>query len=82
VVRGILTRKRTTDIVLADLPPVYQRGSRRLRRIEQVERAAIVKALLEVDGNKTKAAALLEIGRATLYRKIRSYGLDLELSIN
>jgi sigma-54 dependent transcriptional regulator, acetoin dehydrogenase operon transcriptional activator AcoR len=81
LVRAILTRKRTTDIVVADLPAVYQRGSRRLRRIEQVERAAIVKALQEVDGNKTQAAELLEIGRATLYRKIRAYGLDLEESI-
>lgn len=80
LVRALLTRKRTTDIVLSDLPPVYQQGGRRLRRIEQVERAAIVRALLEADGNKTKAAELLEIGRATLYRKIRAYGLDLELT--
>jgi sigma-54 dependent transcriptional regulator, acetoin dehydrogenase operon transcriptional activator AcoR len=80
LVRLLLTRKRTTDIVLADLPPAYQRGGRRLRRIEQVERSAIVQALLEVDGNRTKAAELLEIGRATLYRKIRAYGLDLDVS--
>jgi sigma-54 dependent transcriptional regulator, acetoin dehydrogenase operon transcriptional activator AcoR len=80
LVRALLTRKRTTDIVIADLPPGYQRGSRRLRRIEQVERSAIVQALLEVGGNRTKAAELLEIGRATLYRKIRAYGLDLDLS--
>jgi sigma-54 dependent transcriptional regulator, acetoin dehydrogenase operon transcriptional activator AcoR len=80
LIRALLTRKRTTDIVLADLPPAYQRGSRRLRRIEHVERAAIVQALLEVGGNKTRAAELLEIGRATLYRKIRAYGLDLEVS--
>jgi sigma-54 dependent transcriptional regulator, acetoin dehydrogenase operon transcriptional activator AcoR len=80
LVRLLLTRKRTTDIVLADLPPAYQRGSRRLRRIEQVERSAIVQALLEVNGNRTKAAELLEIGRATLYRKIRAYGLDLDVS--
>jgi sigma-54 dependent transcriptional regulator, acetoin dehydrogenase operon transcriptional activator AcoR len=80
LVRALLTRKRTTDIVLADLPPGYHRGGRRLRRIEHVERAAIMQALFEVDGNKTRAAEILEIGRATLYRKIRAYGLDLELS--
>ena len=80
LVRAILTRKRTADIVTADLPPAYQPGSRRLRRIEHVERAAIVQALLEASGNKTRAADLLEIGRATLYRKIRAYGLDPELS--
>lgn len=80
LVRMLLTRKRTTDIVLTDLPANYRQGSRRLRRIEQVERAAIVRALTEADGNKTKAAELLEIGRATLYRKIRSYGLDLDMT--
>jgi len=80
LVRALLTRKRTTDIVIADLPPPYQQGSRRLRRIEQVERAAIARALIEANGNKTRAAELLEIGRATLYRKIRAYGLDLELT--
>jgi transcriptional regulator of acetoin/glycerol metabolism len=80
LVRALLTRKRTTDIVPADLPPAYQRGGRRLRRIEQIERAAIVQALLESSGNRTKAAELLEIGRATLYRKMRAYGLDLEVS--
>jgi transcriptional regulator of acetoin/glycerol metabolism len=80
LVRALLMRKRTTDIVLADLPPGYRQGSRRLRRIEHVERAAIVRALTEANGNKTRAAELLEIGRATLYRKIRAYGLDLELT--
>jgi transcriptional regulator of acetoin/glycerol metabolism len=80
LIRALLTRKRTTDIVLADLPPAYQRGRRRLRRIEQVERSAIVRALLESNGNRTQAAELLEIGRATLYRKIRAYGLDLEVT--
>jgi len=80
LIRALLTRKRTTDIAVADLPPSYHASSRRLRRIEQVERTAIVQALLEVDGNKSRAADLLEIGRATLYRKIRSYGLDLEVS--
>jgi len=80
LVRALLVRKRTTEIVVSDLPPAYQQGGRRLRRIEKVERAAIVRALQEVDGNKTRAAELLEIGRATLYRKIRAYGLDIELT--
>jgi transcriptional regulator of acetoin/glycerol metabolism len=77
LVRALLSRKRTTDIVVADLPPDYQRSNRRLRRIDLVERAAIARALQEAQGNKTKAAEALEIGRATLYRKIRAYGLDL-----
>jgi sigma-54 dependent transcriptional regulator, acetoin dehydrogenase operon transcriptional activator AcoR len=64
------------DLRLSDLPAHYQRGTRRLRRIEHVERTAIVQALSEAEGNKTRAAEILEIGRATLYRKIRVYGLE------
>jgi transcriptional regulator of acetoin/glycerol metabolism len=63
------------ELTLADLPAHYQRSGRKLRRIEHVERAAIVQALAEADGNKTRAAEILEIGRATLYRKMRVYGL-------
>lgn len=76
VLAGMAHRSRGTVLTLADLPPHYQRGARRLRRIEQVERSAIVQALAEAGGNKTHTARILEIGRATLYRKMRAYGLD------
>jgi transcriptional regulator of acetoin/glycerol metabolism len=79
VLSAMLSRSRGSEILLSDLPLNYQRGSRRLRRIENVERSAIIQALMEADGNKTKAAELLEIGRATLYRKLRVYKLDPEL---
>ena len=64
------------DLTLSDLPAHYQRGTRRLRRIEHLERTAILQALTEAEGNKTRAAEILEIGRATLYRKMRVYGLE------
>lgn len=76
VLAAMLNHQRGFELTLADLPPHYQRGVRRLRRIEHVERTAIMPALAEADGNKTRAAEILEIGRATLYRKIRVYGLD------
>jgi transcriptional regulator of acetoin/glycerol metabolism len=71
----MLHRCHGSELTLADLPVQYHRGGRRLRRIEHVERAAIVQALAEAGGNRTKAAGILEIGRATLYRKMRVYGL-------
>jgi DNA-binding NtrC family response regulator len=80
LVRRLLTSRRTADITLADLPAGYQPSGRRLRRMEQIERTAIIQALAEGKGNKSKAAELLEIGRATLYRKMSAYGLDLELT--
>jgi transcriptional regulator of acetoin/glycerol metabolism len=47
----------------------------RLTEMEKAERAAISEALRASDGNRVHAAARLGIGRATLYRKLRRYGL-------
>ncbi len=43
---------------------------------ESQERQAIMKALLEGNGNQTKAAKALGIGRNTLWRKMKKYGID------
>ncbi len=42
---------------------------------EAYERARIVEALRAAQGNKTRAAALLGIGRTTLYAKLKQLGL-------
>jgi transcriptional regulator of acetoin/glycerol metabolism len=44
---------------------------------ESLERDAIARALLEAGGNRAQAAALLGISRATIYRKIRAYGIAI-----
>lgn len=49
---------------------------RQLTGYERAEREAILAALQEADGNRSQAAALLGIGRTTLYRKIRSLHID------
>ncbi len=41
-----------------------------------VEKLHIQKVLIHTQGNKTEAARLLEIGPATLYRKIEEYGIS------
>lgn len=43
--------------------------------IAETERAVVAQALLETKGNRTKAAALLEISMRTLFYKIEKYGL-------
>jgi len=44
---------------------------------ETQEREAIVKALQQGNGNQTKAARMLGMGRNTLWRKMKKYGIDL-----
>ncbi len=51
---------------------VYRSGM----TMEDLERAAIAAALLEVRGNRRKAAQMLAIGERTLYRKIKKFGMD------
>jgi DNA-binding NtrC family response regulator len=46
------------------------------RRLADVERALIVATLAEAGGNRARAAELLGIGVATLYRKLKQYGTD------
>lgn len=80
LIRGILARRPSGEIGLDDLPSGSQRSipSRPLTHMERLERAAITEALLATRGNKSKAARKLGISRATLYRKLRSFGIDLE----
>lgn len=51
---------------------VYRSGM----TMEDLEREALVAALKEVNGNRRKAAEMLDIGERTLYRKITKYGLE------
>lgn len=60
-----------------DLPASMRRTSwSSLSRYEQSERDAIVSALAEAEGNKSRAAEILGIGRTTMYRKMRALKID------
>jgi transcriptional regulator with PAS, ATPase and Fis domain len=43
--------------------------------LHDAERHAVERALRAADGNKSRAAAMLQISRTRLYRKIREYNL-------
>jgi len=43
--------------------------------IPESEKQAIANALAATEGERGKAARLLGIGRTTLYRKVKEYGL-------
>lgn len=67
-----------SEVQLQDLPgQLVQHGaSATTYSLAEVEKAHIKKMLAYTSGNKTKAAQLLGIGVATLYRKLEEYGLD------
>jgi sigma-54 dependent transcriptional regulator, acetoin dehydrogenase operon transcriptional activator AcoR len=76
VLRNIVQHRRSGAIQPRDLPPECRTVSRRLLSpLEAMERDAIVRSLLDWEGNKVKAAAALGMSRATIYRKIHEYGI-------
>jgi sigma-54 dependent transcriptional regulator, acetoin dehydrogenase operon transcriptional activator AcoR len=76
VLKTVVHRRRTGTIQVADLPPECRTVTRRvLSPLESIERDAIVQSLMEADGNKGAAARSLGVSRATIYRKIREYGI-------
>jgi transcriptional regulator with PAS, ATPase and Fis domain len=73
---------RGSRVELEDLPeeirqavttPVATKG--KVRPLDEVEKEYILSALELNDGNQTHTAQQLHIGSATLYRKLKSYGL-------
>ncbi len=76
VLRRVVQHRRVGAIQAPDLPPECWTVSRRLLSpLESMERDAIVEALLDSGGNKLKAAKSLGMSRATIYRKVREYGV-------
>lgn len=67
-------------------PPEERNGSAEPRAAEsgrryqapgpEMEREAIRQALEEAEGNRTRAATLLGMGRTTLWQKLKEYGLE------
>lgn len=75
--RKIVAKRRTGVVGLRDLPPECRAITRRvLTPLEAIECDAIVDALIDNDGNKAEAARHLGMSRATIYRKIRGYGIS------
>jgi transcriptional regulator of acetoin/glycerol metabolism len=78
VLRKVVARRRTGVIELQDLPPECRSTTRRvLTPLEALECDAIVDALVDAGGNKVEAARRLSMSRATIYRKIRDYGISV-----
>jgi transcriptional regulator of acetoin/glycerol metabolism len=48
--------------------------------LEDIERVTIERVFEQVNGDKTLAGQLLGISRATLYRKLKRYGIGIKSS--
>ncbi|WP_233574136.1 sigma-54-dependent Fis family transcriptional regulator [Amycolatopsis panacis] len=76
VLKRVGQQRRTGAVHPYDLPPEFHTVARKqLNRLEETERDAIVRGLEDADGNKARAARLLGVSRATIYRKIHEYGI-------
>ena len=53
-----------------------RRRSRAARSLRELEREGILAALAATGGNKAQAAAILEIDRSTLYKKLKDYDIE------
>jgi two-component system response regulator AtoC len=69
-----------TDIQAGDLPPflseLHSTSGKRLQSLEEMERSHIASVLKSVNGHRDRAATILGITRATLWRKIKKFGLS------
>ena len=76
VLTETLGRQRYGVIGIDKLPAECRSVTRRkLTRLEAMERDAIVRSLSENEGNKAEAAEALGMSRATIYRKIKDFGI-------
>lgn len=82
VLRKVVATKRSGSIESRDLPPECMAvGRRNLTPLEALERDAITRALHDHGGNKELAAQHLGMSRATIYRKIKAYTIDIRASV-
>jgi transcriptional regulator of acetoin/glycerol metabolism len=74
--RKVVAARRSGVIGVRDLPPeCFSTTKRMLTPLESLECDAIVEALVDSGGNKVEAARSLAMSRATIYRKIRDFGI-------
>ncbi len=83
-IESMIVMSTSDRITLADLPPNIRGATISSDRfdiqpgmsMDEIEKSAIKKALESANGNKTKAAEMLNISIRTLYRKMDKYGLS------
>jgi DNA-binding NtrC family response regulator len=57
-------------------PPIMTARPPPARSLRELEKEGILAALVATNGNKAQAAAILEIDRSTLYKKLKDYDIE------
>lgn len=77
VIRRVSRHSPAGRVEAADLPPeLHASGRAALSPLQELERDAIVRGLVGHGRNVLRTARSLGISRATLYRRMRNYGID------
>jgi DNA-binding NtrC family response regulator len=66
----------------APVPAVQSGGLPRVTPLAELEKQAILTTIRQLKGDKLLAARLLGIGKTTLYRKLKEYGLAENVSLD
>jgi transcriptional regulator with PAS, ATPase and Fis domain len=83
--RAIIMAEEDGHIGLEDLPADIETGhletTKPMDEVRELERDILVRALRECDGNRSRAARKLGIGRRTLYDRMARLGITLKPSL-
>lgn len=82
-VQRVIALSSGPEVQMSDLPSniLYFVGEQRhdpqsLATLQELEQQAILRALETTQGDRLRAAKLLGIGKTTIYRKLKEYGLE------
>jgi transcriptional regulator of acetoin/glycerol metabolism len=70
-----MTTNRKSEREQIEIPRSQDATGQEVIPLAEVERRAILHALHVAKGDRQATAQLLDIGRTTLYRKLKQYGL-------
>lgn len=80
VIERAVILEDSNELQITSLPyelqqPLANAGAPATQTLAHIEQLHILKVLKQVNGNKAEAARVLDIGIATLYRKLEEYGV-------
>ena len=69
-------RGSSPAVTIDPMPPPHMQAPARAKSLRELEKEGILAALAATGGNKAQAAAILEIDRSTLYKKLKDYDIE------